>query len=247
MPAAPIPRSIELSPQFFTTIFNDSFLFGNKAREQLKEANLRGAEKNLALKIRSSDLYSDSTWDECAAICNELSDVYHWQDNSDGPLVFAGKVLYLLRFKGEDVGWFRQQVQQAQAPNAKPRKKSRATVIVRTDEGMVITRDDKGLLLLPGGNVEPGELPIAAAARELYEETGLKAQALEFLFEEESEFYMHQVFLVRRYTGAAVAHSDALELLYLDESACAHGNFPERLSRSHLRIIQIYQRISSSN
>lgn len=241
MPAVFIPRSIELSSQFFTTVFSDAFLFGSKAREQLKEAKLSAAEKNLALKIRASDLFSDSTWDECADICNELSGVYYWQDNSDGPLIFAGKVLYLLRFKGEDVAWFRQQIQEAREPKERPRKKSRATIIVATREGIVVTRDYKNQFLLPGGSIERGELPIAAAARELREETGLKAQALEFLFEEESGFYMHQVFVARRYTGVPVAGDDALELLYLDEAACAAGQFPELLSNSHARIIQKYQ------
>ena len=70
----------------------------------------------------------------------------------------------------------------------------RATVIVPTNEGILLTRDQKGMLLLPGGNLERGELPIAAAARELYEETGLKAQSLEVLFEGKSDFTFTRFF-----------------------------------------------------
>lgn len=69
-------------------------------------------------------------------------------------------------------------------------------------------------------------LPIAAAARELYEETGLKAQALNSLLKKNLIFTFWG-FLVQRYTEVPVARSDALELLYLNRATCAQGQFPK--------------------
>ena len=244
MATAHLSKSIELSPQFFTIVFADAFIFCKNPRDTLKETQLNAEEKKLALQIHKSVIDGPTVWDECAEICEQLSDLYRWQDNSEGPIIFAQKVLYLLRFKGEDVEWFKQQVQNARALVAASNKKMRATVIVPTNEGILLARDHKGMLLLPGGNLKRGELPIAAAARELHEETGLKAQALEFLFEEESDFYLHQVFLVQRYTEVPVARSDALELLYLNRTACAQGQFPEKLYKSHERILQKLARSS---
>lgn len=46
----------------------------------------------------------------------------------------------------------------------------RATVIVETPEGILLTRMRRGRWMLPGGGVEPGEQPISAAIRELQED-----------------------------------------------------------------------------
>lgn len=50
-------------------------------------------------------------------------------------------------------------------------------VLVMNDEGKLLSvsrKDDKTDFGLPGGKVEPGETPIEAAFRELFEETGYK-------------------------------------------------------------------------
>ncbi len=52
------------------------------------------------------------------------------------------------------------------------------------------------MFLMPGGGIEPGEQPMAAAVRELHEETGLRATRAEFWFEWASSTNMHHVFLV---------------------------------------------------
>lgn len=48
-------------------------------------------------------------------------------------------------------------------------KRKRATVIVEVDGAILLTETRKGLVLLPGGGFNRGELAIAAAARELHE------------------------------------------------------------------------------
>jgi 8-oxo-dGTP pyrophosphatase MutT (NUDIX family) len=58
-----------------------------------------------------------------------------------------------------------------------------ARVIVSDpEERVLLLRHSIGRkYILPGGKVELGELPTATASRELYEETGLKADCLQYL------------------------------------------------------------------
>ena len=97
-------------------------------------------------------------------------------------------------------------------------KRSRATVIVRMEQGVLLTGDRSGLVLLPGGGVDHRELPIAAAARELFEETGLVASCLKFLFHHESPTNLHHVYFCEA-DGNPIAADDAEYLVFLEESA----------------------------
>lgn len=97
-------------------------------------------------------------------------------------------------------------------------KRPRATVIVRMEQGVLLAGDQSGLVLLPGGGVDHGELPIVAAARELHEETGLVATALQFLFHHESPTNLHHVYYCEA-EGVPEAADDAETLLFLNQPA----------------------------
>jgi 8-oxo-dGTP diphosphatase len=94
-------------------------------------------------------------------------------------------------------------------------KRLRATVIVSRQEGILLAGDRSGLVLLPGGGIDHGELPIAAAARELHEETSLVASSLRFLFLFESPTNLHHIFFCQA-EGVPVAADDAEYLVFLD-------------------------------
>lgn len=81
----------------------------------------------------------------------------------------------------------------------------RATVIVRRDDCVLVVRDrGRPTYALPGGGIEGGELPIVAAARELYEETGLEASAIRFLFVFEGKYNNHHLYEVEAEGEVAV-------------------------------------------
>ena len=62
---------------------------------------------------------------------------------------------------------------------------------------MLLVRDrGKSSFALPGGGVDPGELPISAVARELYDETALTATSISHLFQHEGKYNTHHVFRV---------------------------------------------------
>ncbi len=77
-------------------------------------------------------------------------------------------------------------------------RQPRATMIIEwgPEREILVHGDPKGLWMLPGGRIEPGEDPLRAAVRELHEEFGLHAQAVLFLFHHTSASTNHSVFLV---------------------------------------------------
>ena len=119
-------------------------------------------------------------------------------------------------------------------------KRQRATVIVPTAQGILLTETHSGLILLPGGGLERRELALAAAVRELYEETGLEAQAVQFVYQTESHSNIHHVFEVREFSGSPRALSDAKALHYQAEADTRAGHFPAKASPATVLIIKTY-------
>ena len=76
------------------------------------------------------------------------------------------------------------------------RLRDRATVVVRRAGRVLLVHGRNPTFAMPGGGIEPGESPADAAARELFEETGLRATRTEGLFIVETGIHRHHVFLI---------------------------------------------------
>ena len=74
--------------------------------------------------------------------------------------------------------------------------RDRATVVVTRDNTVLLVRGPSGKFVMPGGGIDPGEQPAAAAVRELREETGLEAEEVEPLFVWQSAIHRHHVYRV---------------------------------------------------
>jgi len=99
-------------------------------------------------------------------------------------------------------------------------KRRRATIIVQMDEGILLvshSRRRKPIYMLPGGGIKRGEKSIDGAKRELYEETGLHASKIMFLFNFESKHHDHRVFLVETYGRLRKRH-ETTHIRFFNES-----------------------------
>ncbi len=74
-------------------------------------------------------------------------------------------------------------------------RKLRATVVVvREEKVLLVMGKEQTKFSLPGGRVKKREPSIAAAARELYEETGLDSSKIEWQFPYKGRVRCHRVF-----------------------------------------------------
>ncbi|HPT51182.1 MAG TPA: NUDIX domain-containing protein [Accumulibacter sp.] len=115
-------------------------------------------------------------------------------------------------------------------------KRQRATVIVEMAGRILLVENRGGLLLLPGGGINPDESRLQAAARELAEETGLIAESVLYLFTHESETNCHNVFWATA-AGSALARDDAIALHFWE-----HDNQiqTDKMSRATRHIVERY-------
>ncbi len=86
------------------------------------------------------------------------------------------------------------------------RLRQRATVVLVRNGRVLLVRDESAKFSMPGGGIEPGEQPMAAAVRELHEETGLTATRAEYLFKWASATNRHHVFLVEADGEVEIGH-----------------------------------------
>ncbi|AIZ33126.1 NUDIX domain-containing protein [Pseudomonas parafulva] len=86
-------------------------------------------------------------------------------------------------------------------PHANLPEKYRATVICFHEGQVLLVRKKGGRWNFPGGTVERGESPRVAAARELYEETGLSGKELLQLCSLEIAGVCHYLFTTHLYPG----------------------------------------------
>jgi len=104
-------------------------------------------------------------------------------------------------------------------------------VVMRGDRFLLVRRShrpDAGKWGFPGGKIEPGETIVAAALRELAEETGVAAEAGEVLtaldvIRRDGKGELHHYVLVavscRWVSGEAIAADDAEEAAWFDIDA----------------------------
>jgi 8-oxo-dGTP pyrophosphatase MutT (NUDIX family) len=76
-----------------------------------------------------------------------------------------------------------------------PRQRASA-IVIRGGKILLVRDRDRPSFALPGGGIDGGELPIAAIARELYEETTLVATSVTYLFQHGGKRNNHHVFQV---------------------------------------------------
>lgn len=116
-------------------------------------------------------------------------------------------------------------------------------VVLRGDQVLLVQRrnqPDAGLWGFPGGHVEPGETALAAAARELAEETGVTASPLTYLdnidvIERGADGALRFHFLLAAVlcdyvSGEPVAGDDALAAGWWPVEAVAQGAPPQSAS-----------------
>lgn len=107
-------------------------------------------------------------------------------------------------------------------------------VVVRDDRVLLVRRanpPDQGRWGFPGGRIEPGEAYLDAALRELFEETGIAAEApalltvLDFIEHDREQRLAHHFAMItvlcRWVAGEGEAADDALETGWFDRGAIA--------------------------
>ena len=95
----------QLDSNFLHTVFCDDFLFSHKPLTYLETHPLPEAQARLAMAIHAAR-FDRNRAEETASAMESLSAVFEWQSNSEGPMIFAQKAMYLLERYAQDMDWF---------------------------------------------------------------------------------------------------------------------------------------------
>ena len=134
-----------------------------------------------------------------------------------------------------------------QVPHKKRKRRRASCLIEITNEAgiacLLISRQHGDKYdMIPGGGIDRGEAPIVAAIREVNEETTLRTCAVIKLFDYESQYTQHIVFLHQVEEGAYEARDDVESLWLLPLTECHRLEDYPHLSRSTKRIISEYMK-----
>jgi len=110
--------------------------------------------------------------------------------------------------------------------------RDRATVVVTRGNAVLLVRGHSGKFVMPGGGIDDGEPPAAAAIRELQEETGLEAEKVEPLFVWDSAIHRHHVYRIAA-AGDVEMGPEITEFRWWDGGEClpTHSHVESILER----------------
>lgn len=101
----PASSSCLSTGEFLHEILRDDFLFSVDPGAYLNSIpRLSIDQRAVAMAVHGSDNYPSRT-QEVMDLVESLHSIFRWQSNSEGPLIFAGKVLALLDFYQADAQW----------------------------------------------------------------------------------------------------------------------------------------------
>ncbi|HEV8451890.1 MAG TPA: NUDIX domain-containing protein [Gaiellales bacterium] len=112
-----------------------------------------------------------------------------------------------------------------------PRAGADALVQNQRGEVLLVRRADDGRWAMPGGWVDPGEMPEQAVVREVAEETGLQVSAPRLVHSERRPQSVHHTFRCRLDGGRLQVSDESLEVAFLapDDVGRWHADHRERL------------------